>query len=172
MNPTSTVLVSVPHGAAAGNLLRTGIVRRLLDADSSVRVVLLSPLVNDPEFAREAAHPRVALEELPPHQPQGLEARLLALMQAAYLQSGVTESVKIRRAEALSKGTIRWLGVKAKLASRLMPSMVARPTRYDLSDRLVAHPWAERLFERHQPSLLVVSSPGLIFAEVPLLRTA
>ena len=80
-SPARCVLVSVPHGAAAGNLLRTGIVRRLLESDSSVRLVLLSPLVRDPEFARETAHPRVELEELPPHCPQGLEARLLALMQ-------------------------------------------------------------------------------------------
>jgi hypothetical protein len=170
--PHPTVLVSVPHGAAAGNLLRTGIVRRLLEADSSVRVVMLSPLVRDPEFVREATHPRVSFEDLPPHRPQGLEARLLALMQAAYLDSGVTESVQIRRAEALTKGTVRWIGAKAKLAALLVPSMVARPTRYDMSDRLVSHPWAEDIVERYQPALLVVSSPGLIFSEIPLLRTA
>jgi len=168
----TTVLVSVPHGAAAGNLLRTGIVRRLLDSDSSVRVVLLSPLVRDQEFVREASHPRVSFEDLPPHRPHGLEARLLALMQAAYLDSGVTESVQIRRAEALAKGTVRWLSAKAKLAAWLMPSMVARPSRYDMSDRLVSHAWADEIFERYQPSMLVVSSPGLIFSEIPLLRTA
>jgi hypothetical protein len=168
----ATVLVSVPHGAAAGNLLRTGIVRRLLDADASTEVVLLSPLVRDPEFVREASHPRVRFEDLPGHRPAGLEARLLALMQAAYLESGVTESVQIRRAEAHEKGTIRWIGAKARLASIFAPSMVAKPTRYDMSDSLVRHPWADEIFDRYQPSMLVVSSPGLIFSEVPLLRTA
>ncbi|HYU79914.1 MAG TPA: CDP-glycerol glycerophosphotransferase family protein, partial [Vicinamibacterales bacterium] len=169
---TVPVLVSVPHGAAAGNLLRTGILRRLLEADEAVRVVLLSPLVKDPEFVREVRHSRVHFEDLPPHRPAGLEARLQALMQAAYLNSGLTESVEIRRAEALAKGTVRWIGAKALLAKLLAPSMVRRPTRYQVSDSWIRHPGAEEIFDRHNPVLLIVSSPGLIFSEVPLLRTA
>jgi hypothetical protein len=114
----------------------------------------------------------VTFEGLPPHQPRGLEARLLALMQAAYIDSGITESVRIRRMEAQAKGTIRWIGAKHWLARTLTPSMVARPTRYDLSDRLVSHPVAESIFDRYKPAMLVTSSPGLILSEVPLLRTA
>ena len=49
---------------------------------------------------REVAHPRVTVEDLPAHTPAGLEARLLALMQASYLDSAITESVRIRRLEA------------------------------------------------------------------------
>ena len=138
----------------------------------SLKVVLASPLVNDAGFVREFTHPRITLEELPPHRPAGLEARLLALMQAGYLESGVTESVKIRRAEATAKGVVRWLPLKKAVAAVVAPSMLRPSTRYDLSDRLVTHPAAQRLFDRHQPALLVVSNPGLIFSEVPLLRTA
>lgn len=166
------MLVSVPHGGAAGNILRTGVVSRVLEAHPTVRVVLVSPLVKDAAFAKEFTHPRIALEDLPAHRPAGLEARLLALVQAAYLDSGVTESVKIRRAEALEKGAVRWVRAKKLLASVIAPSMVNPTTRYDLSDRLVSHPWAEELFDRYQPAMLVVSNPGLIFSEVPLLRTA
>jgi CDP-Glycerol:Poly(glycerophosphate) glycerophosphotransferase len=164
--------VSVPHGAAAGNLLRTGIVRRLIESDEAVRIVLLSPMVRDPHFAREMGHPRVMLEDLPAHRPAGLEARLLALMQAAYLKSEITESVAIRRQEALARGTVRWIGAKSLLASLVAPSMIRKPTRYAISDRFVSHPWAEDVFDRYRPSMLVTSSPGLIFSEVPLLRTA
>jgi hypothetical protein len=166
------ILFSVPHGAAAGNMVRTGVLRRVLDADAAVRVTILSPMAADPDFVNEVAHPRVSVEPLPPHQPAGLEARLLALMQAAYLESGITESVRIRRAEAEAKGTIRWIGAKHALARTVAPSLVRKETRYDLIDRRVSHPGAERLFDRHAPSLLVTSSPGLIFSEVPLLRTA
>ena len=166
------ILFSVPHGAAAGNMVRTGILRRVLEADASVRVVILSPMAADDAFVTEVAHPRVSVEPLPPHQPAGVEARLLALMQAAYLESGITESVRIRRAEAEAKGTIRWIGAKHALARALAPSLVRKETRYDLIDRRVSHPEAERAFDRHKPSLLVTSSPGLIFSEVPLLRTA
>ena len=166
------MIVSVPHGGAAGNILRTGILSRVLDADRSLKVVLASPLVNDAGFVKEFTHPRITLEELPPHRPAGREARLLALMQAGYLESGITESVKIRRAEATAKGVVRWLPLKKAVAAVVAPSMLRPSTRYDLSDRLVTHPAAQRLFDRHQPALLVVSNPGLIFSEVPLLRTA
>ena len=94
----STVFVSIGNGGSAGSVLRTGLVRRLLDAHESVDVVLISPLVKDPAFVHEFAHRRVRFEDLPPHRPAGLESRLLALLQSAYIGSGVTESVRIRRA--------------------------------------------------------------------------
>jgi hypothetical protein len=167
-----TVLISVPHGGSAGNMLRHGLLPSLIESDPSLRIAIVSPMARDPGFVREFAHPRVSFDDLPAHTPSGLEARLLALMQAAYLESGITESVRIRRAEAQAKGTIRWIGAKARLARTLAPSLARPATRYDLSDRLVSHPHAERLFDAHRPALLVVSSPGLILSEVPLLRTA
>ena len=166
------ILLSVPHGAAAGNIVRTGILRRILDADSSAHVVMLTPMAADPDFVKEVAHPRLAVDALPPHQPSGVEARMLALMQAGYLESGVTESVRIRRAEAQAKGTIRWIGLKHVIGRTLAPSLVRKETRYDAIDRRVSHPGAERTFDRYQPDLVVTSSPGLIYSEVPLLRTA
>jgi hypothetical protein len=166
------VLVSVPHGGAAGNTLRTGLIRRVLATDDRTRIVLLSPLVNDAAFTAEFERPRVQFADLPPHRPAGLEGRLMALIQAAYIGSGVTESVRIRREEAAAKGTIRWIGVKRRLAAAIAPSVVRKETRYRLIDRAVSHEWAERLFDREKPALLVTSSPGLIFSEIPLLRTA
>jgi hypothetical protein len=167
-----TVLISVPHGASAGNMLRHGLLGRLLDADPAARIVIASPLTRDGGFVREFAHERIAFEDLPAHAPLGLEARLLAIMQACYLQSGITESVRIRRAEAQARGSIRWIGAKAWLGRIAAPSLARPATRYALSDRWVSHPDAEALFDRHAPSLLLTSSPGLILAEVPLLRTA
>src|SRR5215510_7960679 len=94
-----TVMVSVPHGASAGNMLRHGLLSRLLGAGDSggrlpeIRVVIASPLARDAAFVSEFQHERVVFEDLPAHHPSGLEARLQSLMQAAYLDSGVTESV-------------------------------------------------------------------------------
>ena len=96
----------------------------------------------------------------------------MALVQAAYIDSGVTESVRIRKQEAIAKKSIRWIRAKSLIATWLMPSMVRKATRYAAVDRAVSHPWAERLFDRYGPVLLVTSSPGLIFSEIPLLRTA
>jgi CDP-Glycerol:Poly(glycerophosphate) glycerophosphotransferase len=166
------VLVSVPHGGNAGNVLRAGLIQRLLDFDPSVQVVLVSPLVQDPAFVREFAHPRVRFEDLPPHRPAGLEARLMALIQASYIDSGVTEAVRIRRQEATARKSIRWIRAKRLLAGVVAPSIVRKESRYALADRLVSHARAEELFDRYRPALLLASSPGLIFAEIPLLRTA
>jgi hypothetical protein len=166
------VLLSVPSGASAGSVLRTGLVDRLLAAHPSAHIVLLSPLVRDPAFVREFTRPRVTLEELPPHAPQGLEGRLVALMQASYLGSWATESVRIRFDEARRNKTIRWIRTKRFLTRLFAPSMARKATRYDLIDRLISHPAAEQLFDKYNPALVVVSSPGLIFAEIPLLRTA
>jgi hypothetical protein len=173
MSDRPVVLLSIPSGAAAGNMLRPGhLIPALLAADPSVHIVILSPLVRDPEFVREFARPRVEFDDLPPHRPAGLEARLVACIQAGYLDSKVSESVQIRRAEAAAKQTIRWVRAKRVLASILAPSMVRPESRYALSDRLVSHPVAERLFARHRPVLVVAASPGLTFSEIPLLRTA
>ena len=167
-----TVLLSIPQGASAANVLRTGIARRLLDAHQTARLILFSPLVKDPAFVAEFGHPRIVFEDLPPHTPAGLEGRLLALIQASYIDSAICESVKIRRAEAIAKGSLRWIRAKSLLAALAAPSITRTGSRYALSDRLVRHPWAEAQFDKYQPDLLVTDSPGLIFAEVPLLRTA
>jgi CDP-glycerol:poly(glycerophosphate) glycerophosphotransferase len=166
------VLVSVPHGGSAGNMLRSGLVQRILDAGRDVEVVLVSPLVDDPAFVEEFKHPRVHFEPLPPHRPAGLEARLMSLIQASYLDSSITEAVQIRRQEAIAKKTMRFIRAKRLLASALAPSIVRKESRYQLSDRLVSHSSSEQLFDRYRPVLLVTSNPGLILAEVPLLRTA
>jgi CDP-glycerol:poly(glycerophosphate) glycerophosphotransferase len=166
------VFVSVPHGSSAGNMLRTGLVRRILEANRDAEITLVSPLVEDPGFVHEFQHPRVRFEPLPPHRVAGFEARLMSLIQASYLDSGLTEAVRIRRQEAVAKKTIRFIRAKRLLASVVAPSIVRKESRYDLVDRFVSHPLAEQLFNRYRPTLLVVSSPGLILAEVPLLRTA
>jgi dihydroneopterin aldolase len=166
------VFVSVPSGVSAGNILRGGLIDRLLEANRDIDVVIVSPLVRDTAFVQEFKRPRVMFEDLPPHTPAGLEARLLALIQAGYLDSGVTESVRIRREEAIAKKSIRWIRAKRLLTSVVAPSMLRKPTRYDLIDRMISHAHAEQLFDRYTPVLLVASSPGLIFSEVPILRTA
>jgi len=166
------VLLSIPHGGAAGNVLRTGLLDRLLAAHPAAQAVIVSPLVKDSAFTTEFARDRVTFEELPAHRPAGLEGRLMALIQASYIDSGVTESVKIRRQEAVAKKTIRWIGAKRLLAGAIAPSIVDSRTRYDLIDRRISHAWADDLFDKYRPSLLVTSNPGLIFSEIPLLRTA
>jgi len=168
-----SVFISVPHGTSAGNMLRAGgLLDRVLDADRSARIVLLSPMARDAEFVREFSRERVQIIDQPAHTPAGLEARLFSIVQSSYLSRGQTESVRIRLAEARAEGRIRALGVKAALGRVLVEPFTRHGSRYLLSDRLVSHPEMARLFDRHRPRLVVSASPGLVFSEVPLLRTA
>jgi hypothetical protein len=80
--------------------------------------------------------------------------------------------VRIRLAEARARGLIRGLWAKGLLGRVLVEPFVRRGSRYALSDMLVSHPDMERLFAMHRPVLVVAASAGLVFAEVPLLRTA
>lgn len=149
-----------------------GLLDRVLEADRSLKVVLLSPMARDAAFVREFARDRVTMIDQPAHTPQGLEARLLAIVQASYLSRGQTESVRIRLAEARANGMIRALGVKAAIGRILVEPFTHNGSRYAIADRLVSHPEMERLFDEHQPILVVAANPGLVFSEVPLLRTA
>lgn len=150
-----------------------GLLDRLRDAHPSLEIVLLSPMVRDAAFVREFERPGVTLVDLPAHTPSGLEARLQSLVQASYLSRGQTESVKIRLMEARANGIIRWLGLKAFLGRLILPLFSGvSGSPYALSDRLVCHPHIEKLFDEHQPMLVVAANPGLVFAEVPLFRTA
>ncbi len=168
-----SIFVSIPHGTSAGNMLRAGgLVDRLQEFDPSLQIVLLSPLSQDAAFVREFERAGVEILDLPGHRPAGLEARLFALVQASYLSQGQTESVRIRMAEARASGTIRWMGVKSLLGELLVKPFTRRGSRYALSDLLVSHGEMERLFDKHRPVLVVAASPGLVFAEVPVLRTA
>ena len=145
-----------------------GLLDRLREHDPAMPIVLFSPMARDAAFVKEFERPNVLLLDQPPHVPSGLEARLVSLLQAAFLSRGRTESVRIRMMEARASGIIRWLGLKAVLGR-----LISRATApYALSDRLVSHPHMEELFDQHQPALVVCANPGLVFSEVPLMRTA
>lgn len=168
-----SIFISVPHGTSAGNMLRAGgLLDRVLEADRSIKVVLLSPMARDAAFVREFTRDRVEMVDQPAHTPAGLEARLLAIIQASYLSQGQTESVRIRLAEARAHGIIRALPVKAAIGKVIVEPFTHSGSRYAMSDQLVSHPQMERLFDQHQPALVIAANPGLVFSEVPLLRTA
>ena len=165
------LLWSVPNGSSAGNVLRTGVLARVLNHVSDARVVLMSPLAADPAFTSEFAHPRVSFELLPPHVPAGLEARLLGIVQARYLETRTTETLRIKLAASHAGTALSHRRLKA-IVGRMIAPHGGSGRWYDWADRLVSDPAIEKLFDRYRPTLVAVATPGLIFAEIPLLRTA
>lgn len=164
------VLWSIPHGATAGNILRTGVLRQVLDAAPDTTVVILSPLARDEAFVREFAGPRVTVEPLPSHVPTGLEGRLLGVIQARYLQLTTTDTLRIRGPKEFPAAA-RLRTIK-RLLGRIVAPDGARGDWYSVSDRFVVDPEMDGVFDRRDPALVVTASPGLIFAEIPVLRAA
>src|SRR5579862_2403858 len=165
------LLWSIPHGATAGNLLRTGVMASVLAAVPEARHVILSPLAADPVFVREFADPRVAFDVLPPHTPAGLEGKLFGIIQSGFVEACRTDTLRIRAAKEFS-GARRWSAVKRLLGRAVVAPRGAEGEWYDRTDRLVRDPAMERLFARYQPTLVATASPGLIFSEIPVLRAA
>ena len=143
----------------------------VLDAVPDLQVVLLSPLAADPAFTREFAHPRVSFEILPPHVPQGLEARLLSLVQARFLDVCTTDTLRIRAPRECPAAAGRLRGVKGVLG-RVAAPRARHGDWYALTDLWVTDPAMESIFDKHRPVLTATASPGLIFSEIPVLRTA
>jgi CDP-glycerol:poly(glycerophosphate) glycerophosphotransferase len=166
----SCLLWSIPHGASAGNMLRTGVLASVLEAVPELDVVLLSPLSADAAFTCEFNHPRVSFELLPSHAPTGLEGRLLGIVQARYLDVCKTDTLRIRGPREFP-GAARLRSIKRLLAHAVAPNG-PRGDWYSVADRFVRDPAMEQLFARWQPALIATASPGLIFSEIPVLRTA
>jgi len=165
------LLWTIPNGSSAGNMLRTGVLARVLACAGDARVVLMSPLVDDPAFTAEFAHPRVAFEPLPPHVPAGVERRLLGIIQARYLEARTTETLRIKLAAGPASTALRHRRLKALIGRALAPRADSGRW-YHFADRLVSDPHADGVIARHRPTLVAVSTPGLIFAEIPVLRAA
>jgi hypothetical protein len=164
------LLWSIPHGGTAGFMLRTGVMESVLKAVPDLRVVLLSPLSADPVFIREFANPRVSFEILPPHVPSGVEGKILGLVQARYLEVCTTDTLRIRGAKEC-QGAPRLHPLK-RLLGRIMTPNGRRGEWYECADLFPRDAAMARLFDRHRPSLVAAASPGLIFSEIPVLRTA
>ena len=102
------LLWTIPNGSSAGNMLRTGVLARVLDYVADARVVLMSPLAADPAFTREFKHPRVAFEPLPPHVPAGVEAKLLGIF-----RPGTSRRARLRPCGSSSRPVMQGLRCEA-----------------------------------------------------------
>ena len=165
------LLWAVQNGSSAGNMLRSGVLACVLELVPDARVTLMSQLVADPAFTAEFAHARVSFEPLAPHVPRGLEARLLGVIQARYLEARTTETLRIKLAAAHPGTRIRLRRLKA-LAGRALAPNADAGRWYEIADRLIPDAETERVFDRYRPTLLIVATPGLGFPEIPLIRTA
>ena len=179
-----TVLLCVPSGTAAANLLRTPVFRRVRDAPEVETLVVVSPLAREAGFREELAHDKVRFEELLPHEPGWLERRIIRVLQEKYVKTMPTESMRIRvaRERRLELGETRYLdrgGLQepSTRARRAAMTVVKRlplplPALFRALDLATLGDRYHALFQRYRPDLLVTPTTGIYFGEGPLMGRA
>jgi len=141
----NTVLYSVPSGYIARNLLRTGVIERLLARD--VRIVILTPAWNDPEFLQELSFDnRIVIDRLHKYNlPENPDLFHRAFTSACY------RTWKARWAQAHQY----LIGLNAGLHTVL-------------GDRPYRH-----IFRKYRPSLVVTATTGNVAkSDLPVLWEA
>jgi hypothetical protein len=180
-----TVFLGIPSGTAAANLLRTDVFPLLRESPLIGRLVILSPLVRETAFREEFAAPKVAFEELEPHDPGFVERRIIRVLQEKYVKTMPTESMRIRvaRERQLEHGReTRYLdrGGLGAPKTRAVRTLLAGVTRLPLSLPLLfksldvatlGDRYAD-LFARERPALVLTPTTGIYFAEGPLMGRA
>ena len=178
-----TLLLGVPSGTAAANMLRTAVFSTLKEAVPEIRLVVLSPLSGEPHFVEEFASPKVQLEYMPPYVPGALERRLIRVLQEKFVKRMPTESMRIRVARAKrAEHEIRYLdrlpldsgatGLRRLVLAALVALPLGRQAWFDVLDRLTLGTQYRDLFARLRPGLVVTPTSGLYLAEGPLLARA
>src|SRR4051812_39388985 len=76
-----TLLLAIPSGTAAANLLRTRFFDGVLEGAPDLQIILLSPLSQEKHFVEEFRRPRVELIDMPGHEPGAIERRVIRVMQ-------------------------------------------------------------------------------------------
>ncbi len=163
-----TVVLIVPSGLTAANILRGPVFQALRAQGDRLRTIIVSPLVHDQEFVTEFKQPGVELHDLVMHRPGGLEARLLRLLQESHFRRYPTPGRKARRDEIL-------YGERGRYVRAFIRNVLSRlPPRFwsELSDLLVPDRYYAHLFKSYRPDLVLACTPGVNFAELPLLKRA
>ena len=138
-----------------------GLLTRVLEADRSLDVVLLSPMARDAAFVREFARDRVQIVDLPGHTPartRGAPAR----DRAGELSQPRPDRIGSHppRRGARQRHHPRAAASRRRSAScwSSRSRTTARATRCRIGWCRI--PQMERLFDEHRPMLVVAANPG------------
>lgn len=168
----SKILLAVTSGHYAANLLRGEVFRRLLD--SPYRLVIASPLADDPRFVDEFRDPRVMVEPLPRYRLTPREQLRTGLSYLWALQNRPTETRRIKWQQTLarSRPPLRMLLTGLHRLVAAIPPGVAAPLELHRPIRRARRIYRP-LFARHAPALVVTPTPGIQYIDdLPLILEA
>lgn len=151
---TKTVFISMFEGVESKNILRTGIVDKILKREQEVRVVLFMRNKERAEYySKEFSNPRIIYEVVESREPFFLE-RIFSSLKFYFLQTETTDL----RAKLISEDR----GVAYYYYSRIIHRILARPffikvLRF-LDLMLVKNRSFDEYFKKYNPNLILLAN--------------
>ena len=113
-----TVFLFLRQGISNRNLLRTDFLKAL-KKNPEVRVVIASPIGDEPGFRKEFEAANVCLEKWPRTKVGFWEKRLKNLKDYVWVSRGLTQAIRVRRLAQRGKWGLSWRDRVGSLAKRL-----------------------------------------------------
>ncbi|MBI2987280.1 MAG: hypothetical protein HYY45_10990 [Deltaproteobacteria bacterium] len=147
-----TVFLFLRQGISNRNLLRTDFLKTL-KGQPEVRIVILSPIGDEPGFREELVGPNVLVEKWPRTKVGFWERRLKNLKDYIWVSRNLTRAIRVRRLAQLGWWGLVWRDLLGALARRVG---VTEQLINDWELRIYrGHPEIERLYDKYQPQLVV-----------------
>jgi hypothetical protein len=147
-----TVFLFLRQGISNRNLLRTDFLKTLKE-NPGVRIVIISPIGEEPGFRDEFQAARVCVENWPATKVGFWERRLKNLKDYIWVSRGLTQAIRVRRLAERGKWGLAWRDALGRLAK------CAGISEQNINDVELAmyksRPPIARLYDRYQPDLVV-----------------
>jgi hypothetical protein len=161
-----TILVSLPYGMSARNILRSQIFHILREG---TRIILLTPLHGDPNFRKEFESPGVVIRDLPRSFPILFKAfrYLVDIVESyAFTRETKRETLMILQ-ESLKKDYPLIYFFRIAIGATLGRSKTVLKIMRNLQWKFLSHAYYEALFNEFSPDLVFLTHP-LALEEFPL----
>jgi hypothetical protein len=147
-----TVFLFLRQGISNRNLLRTDFLKTLKE-NPGVRIVIISPIGDEPGFRKEFEGARICVEKWPSTKVGFWERRLKNLKDYVWVSRGLTQAIRVRRLAQRGKWGLAWCDALGSLAKR------AGVSEQNINDWELgiykSRPSIARLYDRYQPDLVV-----------------
>lgn len=147
-----TVFLFLRQGTSNRNLLRTDFLKTLKE-NPRVRIVIISPIGDEPGFRKEFEGARVCVEKWPSTKVGFWERRLKNLKDYVWVSRGLTQAIRVRRLAQRGKWGLAWRDALGSMAKRAGVSE-QNINNWELGIYKSQPPIA-RLYDRYQPDLVV-----------------
>lgn len=147
-----TVFLFLRQGISNRNLLRTDFLKTLKE-NPGVRIVILSPIGDEPEFQKEFEAPNVCVEKWPRTKVAFWEKRLKNLKDYIWVSRGLTQAIRVSRLAQLGSLGLAWRDFIGRLARKIGISekhINNWELRIYRANRLV-----NNLYDKYQPQLVI-----------------